>query len=71
MNMMNMLGIAIAQPLIGFILDCMWRGEIIDKVRIYPIEAYHAALSILPIGILISLIIFPFIKETYCQHIDD
>jgi len=69
MNMMNMIGIAIAQPLIGFVLDRMWQGEIIDKVRIYPLEAYHLALAILPAGILISLLILPAIKETYCHNV--
>lgn len=67
MNMMNMVGIALAQPLIGFILDKMWQGEIVDKVRVYPLEAYHIALSLLPIGILISLLILPRIRETHCQ----
>lgn len=69
MNMMNMVGIALAQPLIGFLLDKMWRGEIVDKVRVYPLEAYHLALSILPLGIFISLILLPKIKETYCQAV--
>lgn len=69
MNMMNMLGIALAQPIIGFILDRMWAGEIVDKVRVYPLDAYHTALSLLPVGILISLFILPKIKETYCQSV--
>lgn len=71
MNMMNMLGIALAQPLIGYILDRCWQGEIINKVRVYPIEAYHVALVILPAGILIALLLLPFIKETNCQNVND
>jgi len=67
MNMMNMVGIALAQPLIGYILDKMWKGELNGTVRVYPLEAYYTALSILPIGMLIALIILPKIKETYCQ----
>lgn len=69
MNMMNMVGIALAQPIIGFILDRMWGGEIVDKVRVYPLDAYHTALSLLPLGILISLLLLPRIKETYCQSV--
>ncbi len=71
MNMMNMVGIAIAQPVIGFILDRLWQGEIVDKVRVYPIEAYHVALSLLPIGMLIALLILPRLRETYCKNISD
>lgn len=71
MNMMNMIGIALAQPLIGVILDQMWGGEVVNKVRIYPMEAYQLALAILPMGIFISLLILPRIKETYCHNIAD
>ncbi len=71
MNMMNMVGIAIGQPLIGYVLDKLWQGEIIDKVRVYPLEAYHIALAILPIGMLISLLILPQLRETYCRSVRD
>ena len=67
MNMMNMVGIAVVQPLIGYILDLMWSGEMSGTVRLYPLEAYHTALAILPLGMLIALLILPKIKETYCQ----
>ena len=69
MNMMNMIGIAVGQPLIGSILDKFWQGELVDKVRIYPLEAYHVGLAILPIGMLISLLILPRLRETYCRNI--
>lgn len=69
MNMMNMVGIALAQPLIGYILDKMWAGEMVGTVRLYPLEAYHTALAILPLGMLIALFILPRIKETYCQSV--
>ncbi len=71
MNMMNMIGIALAQPLIGFILDRMWQGQTEGSVRIYPLEAYHASLAILPLGMLIALLILPKIKETYCQNVHE
>lgn len=69
MNMMNMLGIALAQPFIGYILDKLWQGEMKGNVRVYPLEAYHTGLAILPLGMLIALIILPKIKETYCQSV--
>jgi MFS family permease len=71
MNMMNMVGIALAQPIIGFILDRLWQGEIQHKVRIYPLEAYHLALAILPGGILIALLILPYVRETFCQSVKE
>ncbi|QLZ68775.1 MULTISPECIES: MFS transporter [Legionella] len=69
MNMMNMIGIALAQPLIGYILDKMWQGEMNGSVRVYPLEAYHTGLALLPLGMLTALIILPKIKETYCQSV--
>jgi MFS family permease len=67
MNMMNMIGIALAQPLIGYILDIMWQGKMVGTVRLYPLAAYHTALAILPLGMLVALLILPKVKETYCQ----
>lgn len=69
MNMMNMIGIALAQPLIGYILDKMWTGELNGTVRVYPLEAYHTALAILPLGMLVALLLLPKLKETYCQSV--
>jgi MFS family permease len=71
MNMMNMVGIAIAQPVIGYILDSMWTGKIVNKVRVYPIEAYHISLALLPAGMLIALVILPRLRETYCKSVLD
>jgi MFS family permease len=71
MNMMNMIGIAIAQPVIGLILDKLWQGEIVDKVRVYPLEAYHIGLALLPAGMFISLLLLPQIRETFCKNIQD
>ena len=70
MNMMNMIGIAIAQPLIGFILDLYWAGDLSNGVRVYTMQAYHIGLSILPIGMIVSLAILPFVRETYCKNIE-
>nr|WP_242602203.1 MFS transporter [Legionella nagasakiensis] len=71
MNMMNMIGIAIAQPVIGYMLDLLWKGEIVHGVRVYPIEAYHIALALLPVGMLISLLVLPLIRETYCKSVEE
>lgn len=70
MNMFNMVGVAVAQPFIGFALDKYWAGEIIENVRVYPLHAYHIGLAILPIGMFISIVMLRYIKETHCQPID-
>lgn len=71
MNMMNTAGVALAQPLIGFLLDRLWQGGLdAEQVRVYTTSNYEIAISILPIGILIALMLLPFIKETYCHSIE-
>ncbi|PJD94347.1 MAG: MFS transporter [Legionella sp.] len=69
MNMMNMIGIALAQPFIGYILDKMWDGQMNGKIRAYPVDAYHTALALLPLCMFIALLLLPKIKETYCQNV--
>lgn len=69
MNMMNMIGIALVQPAIGFLLDNAWTGQMSNDVRVYSLGAYHSSLVILPVAILISLLLLPFIRETYCVSV--
>lgn len=71
MNMFNMIGIAFSQPFIGYVLDRMWTGELVNNARIYSLEAYHIGLAILPIGIFLALLILPFLRETYCRAIKE
>lgn len=47
-NLGVFLGLAILQPLFGYVLDLGWEGLVIDGARIYPLQAYR-------IGFLVSL----------------
>lgn len=69
-NMLNMLGGAFMQPLIGCVLDYYWKGELQAGTRIYSVTSYHIALGILPILITIALLILPFVKETYSRELE-
>ncbi|HEV8052215.1 MAG TPA: hypothetical protein VGP47_06960, partial [Parachlamydiaceae bacterium] len=71
MNMFNMIGIALSQPFVGYILDRLWGGEIVNNVRIYSLEAYHIGLAILPIGMVLALLTLPFMHETYCKAVEE
>jgi MFS family permease len=70
MNMINMFGCAVVQPVVGVILDYFWNGSMQDGARVYSIGAYHLALTIIPVLMFIALMLIPFIKETYCEPID-
>ena len=67
MNMMNMVGIAIVQPAVGFILDGLWSGQMTDQVRVYTVANYQVALAVLPVGMLVALLLLPMIRETHCK----
>ena len=52
-----MIGGAIFQPVVGKLLDMEWTNVSIDGVRIYSPHAYQFALSIMPIGIFLLLLL--------------
>lgn len=70
MNTLNMVGGAALQPLIGWFLDISWHGQLVNQAREYSLHSYQIGLSTLPICMLTSIIILPFIRETYCKFID-
>ncbi len=67
MNMCNMIGGALGQPLVGYFLDKQWDGAVEHGARIYSLNAYHVALAAIPVMIGMAIIIMPFIQETYCE----
>lgn len=64
-NTLNMVGGAVAQPLIGYILDYRWTGLTAKGIRAYQLANFHVALLIIPIMLGLALLTLPFIKETY------
>lgn len=66
MNMMNMIGGAIGQPLVGWLLDLTWSGKLEKGIRVYTNTNFEIALTILPLSLALAFIVLLFIKETYC-----
>lgn len=71
MNALNMVGGALGQPLVGWLLDKQWTGQMVAGARVYSTANFHTALSVLPICIGISLLILFFIRETNCRSAQD
>lgn len=61
----------ITDPIIGHILDTGWHGELIEGARIYSLHDYQVGLSVLIIYLVASVLILPFLKETYCRQLDN
>ena len=67
-NMAVVIGGALLQPLVGFILIKAWDGTLSQDVPVYTVANYETALFIIPIIYIIGLIFsIAFIKETYCK----
>lgn len=58
---------AVMQPLIGWLLDRQWGGDMTDNVRVYSADAYQIALSSLIFLAVLALIAAILVKETYCH----
>jgi len=68
-NMAAILGGAISQPLVGFLLHSGWSGLMIHQVPVYTVNDYRIALLAVPIAALVGLAVASFrVKETYCEQ---
>ena len=66
MAFVNMLVIslgAIFQPIVGWLLDLNWNGDMLDGVRIYSLEAYFVAFSSLVLVSFATLLCALIIRE--------
>ena len=66
-NMASVIIGAVMIPVVGFMLDRLWTGTILNNVPVFGVKEYQTAFATLPIGLLICFFITFFIKETYCK----
>jgi MFS family permease len=55
---------AVMQPVVGWLLDLGWQGEVIEGVRIYPPEAYRSAFIVLPASCVVAFVLALMVGET-------
>ena len=65
LNMGAFVAPAIAQPLFGYFLDLGWRGEMMEGVRIYPLESFQQGLLLCSFLAALGFLGVLLIKETY------
>ena len=67
-NTLNNASGALAQPIVGKILDRLWDETYrLDGSPVYTVDAYNTALMFLPVCLLVALLLVPLIRETYCK----
>ncbi len=67
MNMINMVGVSLAQPLLGRVLDNLWNGQMNNGIRVYALSDYQISITIMIVVMMIAIFLLPFIKETYAK----
>lgn len=70
-NFLIMMGGFIFQPVVGDVLDALWDGRMENGIRVYSPHTYTMALSIIPIGLFIAIILTLLIKDTYHLATED
>lgn len=61
-------GDALIQPFVGFLLDLNWSGGIKEGVRVYSVNSYKLALSVLPIALLVALFLLTILNKTLSKN---
>ena len=69
MNMFVVGSGAVMQPLIGWLLDVNWSGELTDGARVYGETAYTFGFSSLLVVMVMALISTFFLRETHCRQL--
>ncbi len=72
LGLMNMCVVgsgAVMQPLIGWLLDLNWSGEMLAGARVYSASNYTLAFSSLLLVNLMAFIAALFLRETHCRQI--
>jgi MFS family permease len=68
-NMGHMMAPTLLQPVIGWVLDLMWTGQMQGSVRVYHLEAFQAGFSLMLVWSILSCLFISLTKETYCRQL--
>ncbi len=68
-NIGGFLGSSVMQPLLGYVLDRNWAGQLINGTRIYSQAAYQQAFLLCLIAAGVAIVSILFVKETNCRNI--
>lgn len=66
-NMGVMSGPMLLQPLVGWMLDRRWSGQIEDGVRLYGFDAYQAGFGLMIAWTALAVVLLCFTRETNCR----
>ena len=59
---------ALYQPMLGWLLDLAWTGEMAGGARVYTVTAYSTAFSVLVAGAVLGIACTLLMRETRCRQ---
>src|SRR5574343_610598 len=68
-NMGSFLAAALFQPLVGWVMDMGWKGEMVAGVRVYDLAAWRGGLAVAAALALVGAICSWWIVETRCRNV--
>lgn len=68
-NIGGFLAAALLQPLLGWLLDLGWQGEMLNSTRFYDLTAWRSGVLVVLVCALVSAIASWRIRETNCRNI--
>ena len=68
-NIGGFIGVALVQPLFGYVLDLNWQGAMVAGARVYPLSAYQSSFLLCLAVTFLCIMAGLLIKETRCQNI--
>jgi len=70
-NMASVLVGALLQPIIGWLLDLNWDGQMLNNMRYYSAHNFKIAVISLVACLSVACVMPFFMKETFCKNVDD
>jgi MFS family permease len=67
-NVGNMLGPTLLQPAIGWMLDRRWSGAFAAGARVYPVDAFNNAFTLIVAWAVLTCLLVAFSKDTLCRQ---
>lgn len=63
-----MIGTPILQPVIGWILDLTWKGQLLHGVRVYDAASYKTGFTVMLVWSILSCLFISLTRETHCRQ---
>ena len=68
-NVGGFFGAAVMQPLVGWLMDRVWEGTMVNGVRLYSLSDFRFGLSVVMALAFFGLIAAFFVRETRCKNL--